>query len=397
MVLALALAAALAAPDTLDTPTALRNAPAAVIVHHQPAIPIVALRISLQVDDPPGYAGAGHLFQRLVFPRLQDQVARVGGRAQMQRNSDAIVYTVIGPAMEIDFLATTLRSALQVPSVSSGEMAVALHRLEEARLAEWETAARHVRSSLRQQLFPADLPAPGTPAAAERFDLSVLRPLWGTLYRPDRVTVVAVGDIGIAEVRRAFADLPAPPRERLRDAYSDTLPLQALAPAEATRGWLGLAYEASPLDPAALTVAARLLSESLRRRLPTSEVRAEHWWTHHGQALAVVVASPEAQLPAARRALGTALTTLQQEVTELQVYDAATALRREMLHISRTPERMADVVGSFADRTGDPNASQRFYTDLRGVTRDDIERVLGALTGFTPARVDIPPQPLDRR
>jgi predicted Zn-dependent peptidase len=398
MLLTLALLAGLVPGDTVTSAAVseARVAPAAVIVHRQPAIPIAALRMSLQVNDPPGYAGAGHLFQRLQLPRLRDQVSRVGGRVQIERNSDAIVYTVIGPAAELEFLAATLRSALVPPTVSEGEMETALRGLTEARLAEWETAANHVRSQLRSRIFPADLSAAGTDASATRLEIPALRALWGELYRPERVQLVAAGDVSLEAVRAIFGELPAPPRERLRRTYTDTVAPTRLAPAEATRGWLGLGYSAPDADPAALTVVARLLGEVMRARLPTAQVHAEHWWTHHGQALAVVIASPEAQLATARRAIGTALTALQQDLTEQRVSSAATAIRREMLFYARTPERMAAVVGSFADRDGDPSASQRFYADLERVRLEDVRQVVEQLAARTPARVDIPPQALRR-
>lgn len=372
-------------------------APASVVVHHQPAIPIVALRMSLLVSDPPGFAGAGHLIQHLVYPRLREQVRRVGGQAQIQRSSDALVYTVIGPAAELEYLSDALRSVLSPPIATVGEMVVAMRALEEERLAEWETAASHIRAEMRSRLFPQDLPAPGTAASAARLEARLLRPIWAEIYQPQRVSVIAVGDVRLDEVRRVFAELPPPPRERLGESYTDTVPVARLAPAEATRGWMGLGYSAARMDPVALTVTARLLSDDLRSRLPTAGVEVEHWWTHHGQALAVVVAAPEASIPLARRTLGTALTALRQELTEGQVRAAATAVRREMLFYARTPDRMAEVVGRFTDRDGDPDAAQQFFTDLEVVRLADVQQVIDRLAERTPVRVDIAPQALDRR
>jgi predicted Zn-dependent peptidase len=395
MLLALALIAGLTAGDT----TAARStgiAPAAVIVHTQPAIPIVALRMSLLGNDPAGYSGAGYLFQMLALPRLREQVARVGGQVQIQRNADAMVYTVVGPAAELEFLAATLRSVLAPPAAGPGQMVGALLQLEEGRLAEWEIAENHVRATLRSRLFPEALPPAGTVGSAARLDAALLRPLWGELYRPEQVMVVAVGDVGLEQVRRVFADLPAPPRDRLRTTFADTVPLARLAPAEATRAWLGIGYSAAGLDAAAVTVTARLLGDALRERLPTTDLRAEHWWTHQGQALALVAATPEPQLAAARRALGAGVSALQESLTERLVRDAATAVRREMLHFARTPERMAEVVGSFADREGDPDASQRFFAELQRVRVQDVERVLQQLSRRTPVRMEIPPQVLRR-
>jgi predicted Zn-dependent peptidase len=384
------------APRAAGSPPA-NVAPASVIVHHQPAIPIVALRLSIVVDDPPGYAGAGHLIQHLHFYRLRQQADRVGGQVQIQRSSDAIVYTVIGPAAELEYLSEILHGALRAPTPSPGEMVVALRELQEERLAEWETAAAHVRASLRARLFPEELSPAGTESSAERFELSLIPALWGEIYQPERVSVVAVGDVELARVSSVFGDLPARPRQRLRRIYADTVPSPRLAAAESTRGWLGLGYSGAELDPVATTVAARMLRDVVRELIPTADVEVEHWWTHRGQAVVAALAVPEASLPAARRALGTSVAALQQDLTEESVRAAAVAIRREMLYLSRTPDQMAEVVGRFADRDGDPDSSQHFFDRLGSVDLEDVRNVVDQLATRTPARVDIPPQPLQRR
>jgi predicted Zn-dependent peptidase len=121
---------------------------------------------------------------------------------------------------------------------------------------------------------------------------------------------------------------------------------------------------------------------------------AEHWWTHHGQAVALVVGAPETDLAAARSAIGTAVATVADGLDDVTVRDAATRIRRELLFHSRTPDRMAELVGGFVDRTGDPDALQRFFDALDRVGPRDVERVLERLATRTPARVDVPPQVL---
>jgi predicted Zn-dependent peptidase len=71
-------------------------------------------------------------------------------------------------------------------------------------------------------------------------------------------------------------------------------------------------------------------------------------------------------------------------------------VRREMLFFSRTPERMAEVLGAFADRAGSPDAAERFYDDLEGVTAADVLEVLGGLLDRDSASAEVPPQPLRR-
>ncbi|MGI9190363.1 MAG: hypothetical protein ACR2F9_09515, partial [Longimicrobiaceae bacterium] len=113
LLIALALAAAPLA-DTATVPPAPAR-PGAFVVHEEPSLPLLSLRLSLLVEDPPGYAGAGHLQQHLVYPALREAMERVGGRAEIARTPDALVYSVTGPAAELTYLARALRSALAVP------------------------------------------------------------------------------------------------------------------------------------------------------------------------------------------------------------------------------------------------------------------------------------------
>jgi predicted Zn-dependent peptidase len=385
-------------PALPDPPEHARTAEgAAIVVHRQPAVPIVALRLSVLADDPPGYAGAGHMIQHLLYPALQDRVARVGGRVQMQRTSDAIVYTVTGPATELSYLAELLIGTLEVRPAPLDAVLRAERELREERLAEWETAPAHVRSYLRAQVFPADLSAAGTDRSATRFIGSRMPAIWGQIYRPERVSVVAVGDVYLGDVQRAFAALPPAPRAEPLEIQRDSVVLGPLAPAQATRAWLGTAHSVSDLDPAAVSVTARLLGDFIRTRVPSAQVEAEHWWTHHGQAITLIAAVPERDMAAARRALGVAVSGLLQEVTFLDVAEAATAIRRELLFYSRTPERMAEVIGQFVDRQGDPDATERYYAALDRLDDEDVRRVLEQLVERTPARVEVPPQALQPR
>ena len=232
--LALALAAAPADTSRVQAAAAAQDAPA-ITVHRQPALPTVALRLSIVADDPPGYAGAGHFFQHLLLPALQDQAARVGGRVQAIRGSDAIVYTVVGPASELDYLAGILRSALRAPTPRTEDLLSSRGALAGERAAERETAPQYVRAALRARLFPGDLPAAGTDDAAARLSTARLDEVWGEIYRPERVSIVAVGDVELDAVRRAFRSLPPAPSRAPESLPEDTVPsLEADTP-QATR------------------------------------------------------------------------------------------------------------------------------------------------------------------
>lgn len=393
--LTLAVALALAAADTVPPAPAPAADEPVVVVLRQPALPIVALRMSLLADDPPGYAGAGHLVQHLVLPTLEDRVARVGGRVQAVRTSDAVVYTVVGPASELDYLAQTLRGVLRAPTPGTGEMLQALAAVGGERTADREIAPQYVRSALRARLFPDELPAAGTEASLARLNTARLGDVWGAMYRPDRVTIVAVGDVEVDGVRRAFRDVPAA-SGGAPAPLADTMRAFAADTPQATRGWIARAWDASDQDPAALTVTTRLLRNHLRRRMTRSQVDVEHWWTHHGQALALVLATPDSLIPTARRTAEGSLASLRNNLDERLVRDAAASVRREMLFFSRTPERMADVIGAFADRGEGADAAQRFYAAVDAVTEADVRAVLGRLLELDAVVVEVAPQRLPR-
>jgi predicted Zn-dependent peptidase len=389
----LLLLAALAA-DTTSLPAAVRQEGPAVTVHRQPALPLVALRLSLLADDPRGYAGAGHLMQHLHLPGMEEQAARVGGRVQASRTSDALVYTVTGPASELGYLAGVLRGALAVPRPAQSQMLVALNTLSEERAAERETAASYVRAALRQGIFPGELPAAGTPASAARLESAPLDAMWGEMYSPERVSVVAVGNVDAGEVARALRSLPAAGEARLGETPMDTAPALAADTPQASRAWIGWAVAAPEADAAALSVAARLVRTRLRRTVPNATVEVEHWWTHRGHALAIVAATTGARAVAARRSVAGALAATATALDEAAVRDAAAGVRRDLLFYSRTPERMAEVLGAFADRGEGGDAAQRFFTALDAVTVDSVRAALEGARAGTPVVVSVAPQRL---
>lgn len=400
MIAQLVFALATVAPpvsDTLRPPPAAPGAAGLVAVHSQPAIPLVALRVSLVADDPPGYAGAGHFQQHLVFPQMQEGAARVGGEAQVLRTADALVYSVVGPAVELTYLARLLRSALTLPTAGEGAMLAASGALLEERNAEWETASGLVRARLRSRLFPDDLPAAGTPASASRLNHAALAEAWSAMYRPERVAVVAVGNVDRRTVRDLFASLPSAGEDlanaRLRDTIDSAPPL----PAQATRGWLGAGVRTSVDDAAAATVTARLLRSALGDALPAAEVHAEQWWTHRGAALVIVVGTPAAQLSAGRQALTEAPAALQRAISDDRVRAAAESVRRDLRFAARTPEGMAALIGQWVDRDGDAAGVQRFHEALGRVGVEDVHRILDQLRSDAVVRTEVPPQALRRR
>jgi predicted Zn-dependent peptidase len=384
------LAGLLVEPDTSRRPGTAQE-PASVVVLREPALPVVALRLAIVADDPPGYAGAGHLVQHLHLAALQERTARVGGRVQALRTSDAVVYTVVGPSSELDHLADALRATLLPPAPSTTDLLLALRALEQERTLEREVAPAYVRAALRAQLFPGDLSGAGTAAGARRLATARLADVWAALYAPERVSVVAVGDVELARVRDAFSHLPAAPPAALAERTDTVRPLAADTP-QASRAWLGRAWALEDADPAAMTVTARLLRDHLRERMTRSEVEVEHWWTHHGHALALVVATPDSLARVARRTVDGALAGLRGNLDAARVRGASASLRREMLFFARTPARMADLLGGFVERGDGGDGAQRFFSALEDVTESSVRGTIDALEAASRAALEVPAQ-----
>jgi predicted Zn-dependent peptidase len=397
--LALILLGGLLASDTVSPPPFEAEArarartgevPARIIVHPQPEVPLVALRLSILADDPPGYSGTAHLVQHLQLRQMEQEAAQVGARVQIARTADAIVYSVMGPAVELDYLARVLRLALVVPAFGTGDFLVAMHELAEERLAEWETAEGHVLATLRSQFFPHRLPAPGSQEAANRLTAEQIPALWDYIYHPDRVSLVGVGNVTPNDVQAVFGDLRDARPARITP-LTETVPISPLAPPEATHGWFGVGWLATDADPVAVALLGRLLERHLRSRMTTVSLRVEHWWTRDGQALVAVAATSETERPNARRILANPLGALQRELDTAAVRAAGTALRRELVFYARTPDRFAELLGSFADRGGALD-TQQFYDTLEQLRLGDVLLAMDALRAVEPVRVEVAPQ-----
>lgn len=347
--------------------------------------------MSLLSDDPPGLAGAGHLVQHLVLPRLEARLAQVGGEVQVERTADAVVFTALGPAGELPFMANALRAALIPPVPDELEWTLATRALEEERLAEWETPAAHLRSALRVRIFPADRSVTGTAASVQRLRPSTIVAAWAAMYDPQRISIVGAGALRLDELRAAFTGLPEHGAGEVATRL-DSVSTRPLTAAQATRGWVGAGYSAGELDAAALAVLARLLERQISQQLPAATVFAEVWWTHHGRALALLAAVPGARMPAATRSISGSMEALADEITRAGVQAAATAVQRELRFQTRTADRMAALIGGFIERGEDAGAAEAFYSAVGEVSLGDVQAVLDELLESQPVLVEVPPQ-----
>ncbi|HEY0155247.1 MAG TPA: hypothetical protein VGB92_24755, partial [Longimicrobium sp.] len=109
---------------------------------------------------------------------------------------------------------------------------------------------------------------------------------------------------------------------------------------------------------------------------------------------AIVAATTGERAAAARRSVAGALAATATALEENAVRDAVAGVRRDLLFYSRTPERMAEVLGAFADRGEGGEAAQRFFAALDAVTVDSVRAALEGARAGTPVTVSVAPQRL---
>ncbi len=386
--------------DTLPGRLVVRAEPAAgtVVVFPQPEEPLAAVRVSV------GLAGTGRpepvaaVLQRLARPRLEAGATALGATLRLRVTPTHAIYALTGAARDLPAMLRLLGDALDPPRADAGALEVARLRTAEAERAVRETPAPLLRARLRAALFPDLSAADGvivdstlTPATLEAFRRRV--------FRPERLAVVVAGGVRVETVAATLADwTPAPPaapgaaRPEVEEGVAAP---QLLGP------WLAAGLDA-PTDAseAALAVAARLVARQLRGtdlRDPTAEL----WWQGGHRAIALLAGArssaaaapgePDSAAAHAELELRNALRNADRTATPDAVARAARELSRDALLAARTPSGLAEYLGGFLDRTGDPGAGQAMLRALQTVGTEEVQRVLDALLAARPVRVELRP------
>jgi len=360
-----------------------------IVAYLQPEMELVAVRLSIQMEEYPGAVSGAVAHQQLVRDRLSAAVARLGGRVELERRPTHVVYTLVGPGRELPGMVAALRQALLSPAGTSDELTAAWLRAERVALAEMEIPAARVRHELWRRFEAADdagdaLVAVHGPGALPAF--------WHRYYRPERMRVIVVGGTDENTILAVFSDWEAPsgsagalPPLRVE---VDPAP-QLMAP------WVGIAYDGRAIPLATLAVATRLLNNAVTDT-GAREAAAELWLQGDGAATVLVASGPPGSTgSAAVRRLADALTGSMDAAAVLAsdaaVERARRSLRRDLFYASRTPEGLAELLGDFADRTGDVGTVGRLLSQLDRVEGADVRAALRVLASRHPMVVELTP------
>jgi len=231
----------LAGPASAAGPLAHREVlpnGAVLLVAERPAIPIVVVRVGVPggaVHDPADALGVANLTAELLTrgtarrsgPELDRAIEFVGGSLEAGAGSDgaAVTLSVLKKdlALGLDLLAEVLRQ----PAFPADELARkvtdiqgALRRSEQ----EPETVAARELGRLMFPAHPYGRPAAGTIESVGKLTREQVTAFYQRHYRPDGASIVAVGDVTVADIRRELL-------QRLGDWTAPPTPVGAVAKA----------------------------------------------------------------------------------------------------------------------------------------------------------------------
>lgn len=209
----------LAGPASAAGPLAHREVlpnGAVLLVAERPAIPIVVVRVGVPggaVHDPADALGVANLTAELLTrgtarrsgPELDRAIEFVGGSLEAGAGSDgaAVTLSVLKKdlALGLDLLAEVLRQ----PTFPADELARKVTDIQGAlRRSEQDpgTVAARELSRLMFPGHPYGRPAAGTIESVGKLTREQVSAFYQRHYRPDGASIVAVGDVTVADIRR---------------------------------------------------------------------------------------------------------------------------------------------------------------------------------------------------
>jgi len=364
-----------------------------VWVRHGAALPLVAIRLSLPVQDGP-VPGATRVLVELGREAMGDGAAVFGGRASAERVPGFAVFSVVGPARSFDAMVALLRRAVGEPSFDADALARARAAAQRAVASMLERPETRTRALLRQRMFGDSAGIePGIPAV-DSLTPDRLRQVWSAQFQPSRMRAIVVGDLPAPVIRAAFSHWPH------RSVPQTAGPPVGAGPRphpQVMFPWAGVAYRV----PA--SAAAAVAAELVRLRAERSGLHdgaAELWW-QAGEAALVVLGSTRgdtvradsaaAGTPRLRADLETFVADALAAATPGAVDAAARAVRVDLLLAARSPAGAAEVIGRFMDASGGGAGAGELFAALEQVRADDVRALLRAATRQHPAFVEVAP------
>jgi zinc protease len=388
-----------------------------VVVEENHAAPVVALEVWVgqgAADDPPGLAGAAHLYEHLVFRgtrrrapgAAEREIAAAGGTIGAWTGLDETVFhaTVAPPFLDLGL--DVLADALTAPSFDPPELAAQKELVAGEIARQAVDPARAATEMLRAAAFPgerAGRPLLGTPEAVAGASRAALVARFAESYVGENMTVIVVGDVSAAAARqavaRAFAAVPRGRAARVVPAAEPAPSARAvLSTAPGPEAQVAIGFRVSApraADAAALDLLAAVLAGAREARLPrelsdnrqvATAARALTFHTRGGSAqggalLELLVAPvPQRIEAAAQAAIDEALRLGREEVPADELSRARAALARDVGRGGEGVEGRARRLGFATVVAGDADYDVRYRESLAalgpGALREAAARFL---------------------
>lgn len=376
--------------DPFEAALVLRT-PGAPEVHlfPRPGSGAVTLRLSFPAREPEWEAGSLQLVRALAAERMTGMAARMGVEARVQRTPEALVYSVSGPASELDFLARVLNEGLRAPEPD--RFAEVRRRQLAEVLRRQETPQGTLALRIRQAAGGSGTPLLGSSVALERMHAGVVTGAWERTHRPDQARIIVVGDLEVEVMLATLADLALPtPREQVDAAEGGVMAQPRMTP-EVIRHWVARAWTLDQPRDARGLVAVALLGEAARTRSGDWEVGAELWEVSGRWTLVISGAAYPRNQQAMRRQLDGLLDEAAGRVTPSAVEGHAARIRGDLLRQASTPWGLAELVGEAMDAGMEPRMVRILLDDLTRLSADQVTALFSDLRSRTPIRDEVRP------
>lgn len=381
------------APDPL-VPDSTFHAPGfpRIVRLPAPAPGVVTFRLSIPLTESPAEAGAGRMIEVLARERIEGPAATLGARIETGRTPWGVVYTVTGPAADLDHLVFLLREATRAPTMDEGSLHRERLALDEGLRRLEETGGGRVEAELRAAVTPGHPPIEGTRGTLPRLNGALLRDVWARTHHPEGMTLLVLGEVADPVLLATLAGLGA------EAGLAAPPPLSGAAPAapspgrvETLRQWHGRAWTATgPLDPRAALVAV-LLSRHLRDEDRAYEAQIRLWETADHTVVAAIGAAYPQRAGALQTRLDRLLSATASELTDTEVREVAETARRDLLLQARTPWGRTHLVGRFLDAGMAQGAAREYVDRLGALDVTTIRGFLDQLAASRPARAEVRP------
>ena len=214
-----------------------------VILHPDPAVPVVAVEVMYHVgskNESPGHTGLAHLFEHMMFKGSQNvpdgehfrRLQAVGGQVNGSTSEDRTNYYELVPADQLElalFLESDRMGAL-LPALTQEKLDNQRDVVRNERRQSYENQPYGLaHETLMAALYPPDHPH-HWPVIGSMEDLAAarlddVRAFFHTYYAPDNACLVLAGNFRIDEARtlieRYFGPIPShgePPRPTIGPA-----------------------------------------------------------------------------------------------------------------------------------------------------------------------------------